>query len=58
MTRANSAFLAVYLPAGRHAVRVVYRPMSFVRGRAITFAMFLLIVIVAVVRHRSRRKGL
>ena len=52
MTRANSAFLAVYLPTGRHAVRVVYRPMSFVRGRAITFATLLLIVIVAVVRHR------
>jgi hypothetical protein len=58
MTRANSAFLAVYLPAGHHAVRVVYRPMSFVRGRAITFATLLLIVIVVVVRHRSRRMAL
>jgi hypothetical protein len=62
MTRANSAFLSVYLTAGRHAVRVVYLPVSFVRGRAITFATLLLIVIVAVMRYRSnglrtRRSG-
>jgi Bacterial membrane protein YfhO len=55
MARANSAFLAVYLPAGRHAVRVVYRPMSFVQGRAITFSTLLLIVIVATVRKRRLR---
>ena len=55
MTRANSAFLGVYLPAGRHAVRIVYRPLSFVRGRAITFGTLLLIVIVAVVRRRRAK---
>ncbi|HEX2831526.1 MAG TPA: YfhO family protein [Thermoanaerobaculia bacterium] len=34
--RANAAFLGLFVPAGRHTVRVVYRPASFVRGRAIT----------------------
>lgn len=57
MSRANSAFLSVYLPAGRHSVRIVYRPTSFVRGRAITFATLLLILIVAVMRRTRRVKG-
>ncbi|MDP9192487.1 MAG: YfhO family protein [Acidobacteriota bacterium] len=62
MTRANAAFLSVYLTAGRHSVRVSYRPMSFVRGRAITFVTLLMILILAVWRNRSnglkaRRSG-
>ena len=36
MQRANAAFLAVYVPGGRHSLRVVYLPDSFVRGRAVT----------------------
>jgi uncharacterized membrane protein YfhO len=55
MSRANSAFMSVYLPTGRHSVRVVYWPTSFIRGRAITFATLLLILIVAVVRKRRGR---
>lgn len=38
LTRANAGFLAIFVPAGTHEVRVVYQPRSFVRGRAITFA--------------------
>ena len=53
MSRANSAFLSVHLLPGRHAVRVVYWPTSFVIGRAITFATMLLLLIVAVVRRRK-----
>ncbi len=33
---ANQAFLAFHLPGGRHAVELVYRPRSFVLGRAVS----------------------
>lgn len=52
MQRANAAFLAVYVPAGKHDVRVVYRPDSFVRGRAITLLTLLGIAVFAFVRLR------
>lgn len=42
--RANAAFLAVQVPAGKHGVRVVYWPASFVRGRAISFAMLVMLL--------------
>jgi hypothetical protein len=53
--RANVAFLSVYVPKGRHAIRFVYWPQSFVIGRAISFATLLGITLLAalrVVRHR------
>ena len=50
MQRANAAFLAVYVPAGQHAVRVVYWPDSFVRGRLITFGTLLAIALFALFR--------
>jgi hypothetical protein len=37
LRRANHAFLAVWVPAGEHRVRLVYLPRSFVIGRDITF---------------------
>ena len=40
---ANHAFLAVHVPRGRHHVRLVFLPTSFVIGRAITFATLILI---------------
>lgn len=55
MSRANAAFLSVYVPAGRHAVRVVYRPRSFVIGRAISFATLMAIaagLAIMIVRRR------
>lgn len=42
--RANAAFLAVYVPAGRHEVRLRYLPQSFVTGRTISVAVALLIL--------------
>ncbi len=51
MQRANAAFLAVYVPAGRHDVRVVYWPESFVRGRAITFITLIAIGLFALIRR-------
>ena len=35
---ANVAFLSVFVPAGTHEIRVVYRPSSFTTGRAISIA--------------------
>lgn len=49
--RANAAFLAVHVPAGRHDVRVSYWPRSFVRGRAITLATLMLLIGVAALRR-------
>jgi hypothetical protein len=56
MSRANAAFLSVYLPAGKHTVRVVYLPLSFVRGRAITFATLIGIIIACAWRRRMERR--
>jgi len=50
--RANIAFLGVYVPQGKHEVRLVYWPESFVIGRWISFATLLGIVAFAVVRRR------
>jgi hypothetical protein len=33
---ANHAFLGLFVPAGRHEIRLVYLPESFTRGRAIS----------------------
>ncbi len=49
--RANIAFLSVLVPAGRHSVRIVYWPDSFVRGRAITFATLAALVVFATMRR-------
>jgi hypothetical protein len=53
---ADVAFLGIYVPAGRHNLRVVYLPESFVIGRAISFATLAAAVILLVIR-RSRRRG-
>jgi hypothetical protein len=50
LDRANRAFLSLYVPGGRHHVRVVYLPDSFVRGRAITFATLLALAAFAIYR--------
>jgi hypothetical protein len=56
--RANVAFLGVNVPRGRHLVRFVYWPESFVRGRAISGATLLGIAVFAVARRsRRRRRG-
>ena len=54
--RANAAFLALNLPAGRHDVRLEYRPASFVIGGSISMlsAAALLVWMVALRRRRVR----
>jgi hypothetical protein len=59
MQTANASFLAVHVPPGRHSVRVVYWPESFVTGRAISFATLAALVVFAIARRvRSRTRAL
>jgi hypothetical protein len=48
---ANLAFLSVYVPEGRHHLRVEYMPDAFVRGRAISFGTILVLLIVFIGRR-------
>lgn len=43
LSRANAAFLALRVPAGRHEVRLVYWPSSFVRGGIMTLSALLIL---------------
>jgi len=47
---ANHAFLGVYVPAGRHKIRLVYLPQSFVIGRAISLGTLGMLVLMVVLR--------
>jgi hypothetical protein len=49
---ANHAFLAVFVPAGEHRLRLTFLPKSFVIGRAVTFATLLGIIIFLFVSGR------
>ena len=49
--RANHAFLAVFVPSGRHTVDLRYLPQSFVVGRMVTFGTIALIVMLVAVRR-------
>jgi len=49
--RANYAFLAVYVPEGRHEVRLRYLPQSFVAGRTISVAVAALILLLFLIRR-------
>lgn len=56
LSRANMAFLGIPVPAGKHDVRVVYLPSSFVTGRAITFATLAMLFIASVVARYGVRQ--
>ncbi|HEX6101201.1 MAG TPA: YfhO family protein [Thermoanaerobaculia bacterium] len=55
MQRANVAFLSVHVPAGKHEVRLVYLPESFVVGRGISFGTLIALVVFATWRASRRR---
>lgn len=55
--RANSVFLAIEIPAGRHTVELRYLPRSFVLGATIA-ALTLLAILVAAIIARRRRSPL
>ena len=52
MERANRAFLAVFVPEGRHHLRVVYLPDAFVKGRAVSIATLIALTLVPAMRRR------
>jgi len=54
---ANHAFLGVFVPKGRHQVRLQYLPESFTRGRTISFATLGVLVIGALARRRFQKPG-
>ena len=51
MQIADLAFLAIYVPAGSHTIRLVYLPDSFVIGRAITLGTLIALILAAAL-HR------
>jgi len=53
--RADHAFLAVFVPNGRHTIDLRYLPESFVIGRIITFATIALLLAVAIARRTMAR---
>jgi hypothetical protein len=56
IVRANHAFLGVFVPAGKHTIRLTYLPRSFVVGRAITFAAIALMLLGIAVRIVMSRR--
>jgi len=52
---ANEAFLGLHVPAGHHAVRLIYLPDGFVRGRAISFATLIFVIVLTFWARRGRR---
>jgi len=51
MQIANLAFLAIYVPAGAHTIRLIYLPQSFVIGRAISVTMLVALIAFAVLQR-------
>lgn len=50
--RANAAFIGIHAPAGRHHIRLVYWPESFVIGRGISVATLFGVIAFGVLRLR------
>jgi hypothetical protein len=57
IVRANHAFLGVFVPAGKHTIRLTYLPQSFVIGRAITFGTLAMIALAILLRVRMKRRS-
>jgi hypothetical protein len=52
---ANHAFVGVFVPKGRHAVKLQYLPESFTRGRNISFTTLGALIVAAIVPSARRR---
>jgi len=59
MKYANHAFLGLFVPRGRHHVRLTYLPDSFTRGRAVSFGTLGALAVIALSRSaiRARRRA-
>ncbi|HEV8434234.1 MAG TPA: YfhO family protein, partial [Thermoanaerobaculia bacterium] len=53
---ANATFLGVHVPKGAHHIRLVYQPLSFVLGAAISAATVLVLSAQCLVLRRRRRR--
>jgi hypothetical protein len=53
---ANHAFIGLFVPKGKHKLRVVFQPEAFTRGRNVTLVTILVLAILGVLR-RSRSSG-
>jgi len=53
---ANHAFLGVFVPKGRHNLKLLFVPEAFTRGRNITFATMFGLVVFFVMRRRVAEK--
>jgi hypothetical protein len=56
MQGANSGFLGLYVPKGKHSIRVKYLPDSFVRGRTISLITLALVCVFGVARKRMAER--
>lgn len=52
---ANHAFIGVFVPKGKHTLRVAYMPEAFTRGRNITFVTLLAIAAFFALRNRFQQ---
>jgi uncharacterized membrane protein YfhO len=52
---ANHAFLGVHVPAGNHQVRLRYLPVAFTRGRNVTSATIVMLLVLGLWRWRSQK---
>jgi hypothetical protein len=52
---ANHAFIGLFVPKGKHHLRVVFQPEAFTRGRNITLATIGVLVVLGAWRQRRRR---
>jgi hypothetical protein len=57
MKYANHAFLGLFVPKGRHHIRLIYLPDSFTRGRAISLATLALLVVIPLTRRAMRGRA-
>jgi hypothetical protein len=55
MQYANHAFLGVFIPAGKHDVRLLFRPEAFTRGRNVTIGTMLAVVAYFALRKRLQQ---
>ena len=60
LDRANRAFLGLFVPQGKHHIRVVYLPDAFVEGRAISLAALFALILYKLFANaiRNRRSTL
>ncbi|MBV8517377.1 MAG: YfhO family protein [Acidobacteria bacterium] len=52
MQYANHAFLGIFVPAGQHDVRLLFRPEAFTRGRNLSIATLLAAIAFLALRNR------